>query len=259
VLVTPAIAIVSSSIANPTVLTTATPHGLATGDTVTVAGHSGSTPAVSGTYTATVLSPTTLSVPVNVTVAGTGGTVTRAAAAPVLTLADAKLHTRLDPNVTTEDVAVMNWVRAATLQVEKETGVELLAKTYDVTGSAFPGYNGTITLPFGPLLAVTSITTIDSAAAPHIFAAADVVADTASIPGRIGLVDAGYWPTDLRWFDPITIRVIVGHASIALVPEPLLQAVRLAVAWHSANREPSAIERGSYDWLIGLYQSVTVA
>lgn len=259
VLVTPAITIVSSSIANPTVLTTLTPHGLATGDTVTVAGHTGSTPAVSGPLLATVLTPTTLSVPVNVSVAGAGGTVTRTTAAPVLTLADAKLHARMNADITTEDVPVANWTRAATQQVELETGIKLLPQTYDLHGSGFPVYSGPIVLPFGPLLAVTSITTVDSAAATQTVAVADYVADTASIPGRIGLIDAGNWPSDLRDFQPITIRVIVGHASIGLVPEPLLQAVRLAVAWHAANREPTTIEKGSFDWLVDPFRSISVA
>jgi hypothetical protein len=73
--VVPLTTITSSSVANPTVITCATPHGLTSGDTVLIAGHSGSTPTVNGERVATVLSTTTFSVPVNVTVGGTGGTV----------------------------------------------------------------------------------------------------------------------------------------------------------------------------------------
>lgn len=80
--VKPAVAtILTSSVANPTVLTTSEPHGYQTGDTlVVVAGHSGSTPAVNGTYTVTRTGARTFTVPVNVTVAGTGGTATPPAA-----------------------------------------------------------------------------------------------------------------------------------------------------------------------------------
>ena len=69
------IAITSSSVADPTVLTTAA-HGITVGarDVVTIAGHTGSTPSINGTFEATALSSTTLSIPVNVTVGGTGGT-----------------------------------------------------------------------------------------------------------------------------------------------------------------------------------------
>lgn len=69
-------AILTSSVANPTVITTATEHGLRTGENAEIAGHSGSTPSINSTYVVTVISDTTFSVPVNVTVAGTGGTVT---------------------------------------------------------------------------------------------------------------------------------------------------------------------------------------
>ncbi len=69
-------AITSSSVANPTVITTTTPHGIKTGQTVTIEGHSGSTPPINGTHIATRTGASTLTIPVNVTVGGTGGTIT---------------------------------------------------------------------------------------------------------------------------------------------------------------------------------------
>lgn len=70
------VAITSSSVANPTVITTATNHGLATGNKVILRNHSGSTPTLNGTvYTVTVTGLTTFTIPVNVTVGGTGGTI----------------------------------------------------------------------------------------------------------------------------------------------------------------------------------------
>ncbi len=67
--------IVSSSVANPTVITTDAPHNLLTGAEVEISGHSGSTPALDGNYTVTRIDDTTFTIPVNVTVGGTGGTV----------------------------------------------------------------------------------------------------------------------------------------------------------------------------------------
>lgn len=72
-----AVVITSSSVANPTVVTTATPHGWASGQLVRIAGHTGSTPTINGDRTATVTGASTFTVPVNVTVGGTGGTVTK--------------------------------------------------------------------------------------------------------------------------------------------------------------------------------------
>lgn len=65
--------VVSSSVGNPTTIT-APGHGLTTGDTVIISGHTGSTPSIDGTYTVTVIDEDTFTIPVNVTVAGSGGT-----------------------------------------------------------------------------------------------------------------------------------------------------------------------------------------
>ncbi len=71
--------ITSSSVANPTVITTSdaatlAAGGLATGQVVNIASHSGSTPALSGLYVATLTGDHTFTIPVNVSVGGTGGT-----------------------------------------------------------------------------------------------------------------------------------------------------------------------------------------
>jgi hypothetical protein len=83
------LAILTSSIAAATVLETASPHLLASGMSVDIDGHLGATPAIFGTFVVTVLTPTTFSIPLTVTVAGTGGTMTPgmgATALPVVTI-----------------------------------------------------------------------------------------------------------------------------------------------------------------------------
>ncbi len=75
-------AITSNTLANPTVVTTTSAHGLATGDQVYIV-ESNSTPSLNGLRTITKLSATTFSVPVNVTVAGTAGYFKKASLAVV--------------------------------------------------------------------------------------------------------------------------------------------------------------------------------
>jgi hypothetical protein len=80
-----AINLTSNSVANPTVVTTSTAHGLVTGDTVLIANHTGSTPAINGTKVVTVLTATTFTVAVNVTVGGgASGTVASEPTARIL-------------------------------------------------------------------------------------------------------------------------------------------------------------------------------
>jgi len=73
-----AIPITSNTLANPSVVTTPIPHGLATSDIILISGVITSTPSINGQQTVTVISPTQFSVPVNVTIAGTGGSFVRA-------------------------------------------------------------------------------------------------------------------------------------------------------------------------------------
>lgn len=69
------VAITSSSIANPSVIT-APSHGLTTGNKIVIRNHTGSTPTINGTvYTVTVTGANTFTIPVNVTTGGTGGTI----------------------------------------------------------------------------------------------------------------------------------------------------------------------------------------
>jgi len=75
VLVLNNVGITSSSVANPTTITTSAPHNLTTGNQVNISGHTGSTPAISGVYTVTVTGANTFTIPVNVTVGGTGGSI----------------------------------------------------------------------------------------------------------------------------------------------------------------------------------------
>jgi hypothetical protein len=73
----PIITITSNSIANPTSVLCAAPHGLVTGDSVTIAGNITSSPSINGDWPIIYIDPTHFSVPVNVTVGGTGGTATK--------------------------------------------------------------------------------------------------------------------------------------------------------------------------------------
>lgn len=78
--VVPSVAIVKSDPGTAAVITTATPHKLKSGVSVTLSGHGGSTPSLNGTFLITVLTPTTFSLLHKVseavfasTAGGTGG------------------------------------------------------------------------------------------------------------------------------------------------------------------------------------------
>ena len=76
-------AIATSSVANPSVITTSLTHGFETGDRIYIHSHVGSTPDITGFHIITKISTTQFSIPVNVTVGGTGGVAYRANASIV--------------------------------------------------------------------------------------------------------------------------------------------------------------------------------
>ncbi len=67
--------ITSSSVADPTLITTSAPHAFVVGSVILIAGHTGSTPSLNGAWTVTAIpTASTFNIPVSVTVGGTGGT-----------------------------------------------------------------------------------------------------------------------------------------------------------------------------------------
>jgi len=73
----PPVALATNTQANPTVFTVTAGHSFQTGDTVTIAGNTGSNADPNGTRVVTRINATTFSVPIDCTTAGgTGGTAT---------------------------------------------------------------------------------------------------------------------------------------------------------------------------------------
>ncbi len=233
-LVQPAVTIVSSSLANPTLITTVAPHYYVTGDTVTVAGHTGSTPTINGSHVVTVLTPTTFSIPVNVTGAGTAGTVTRTILVEPLTLTEGKLRAELSwATDAARDALMSGFIAAARSKVEQDTAVALLSQVRDVYYDALIGDAVTLPSQSMPLQAVSSIKSTDTSNVVNTLDASNYVVDTAS--GRIGLALGGAWPSDLRPFQPIVIRIVSGWRTIAEIPPLLLHAVGLLTAHYATQ------------------------
>lgn len=262
-LVQPSTTIVSASAAAASVITTSTPHYYVTGDTVLLAGVTGSTPAVDGSRVVTVLTPTTFSIPLTVTVAGTGGTATRTTPVEPLTLAEGKLRAGLDWTTgDARDALMSGFISAARAKVEQDTGLALLTQVRDVYYDAIGGAVLALPSQSKPLQAVVSVSSVDTDGVTNVLATDQYLVDTAS--GRIGLSDAGAWPTDLRTFQPYVVRIVAGYASIAAIPPLLIHAVGLLTAhFATLGRDLASVDQASlvpmgYEDAIAAYVPVTV-
>lgn len=229
--VQPVIAIVSSTNGNPSVVTTATAHGLWTGDTVAIEGHSST--ALNGTQTVTVLSPTTFSVPVGGG-AGTGGTMTRQTGTEPLTIEEGKLRAGLDWVVgDPRDALMASFIAAARQKVEQDTGRAIVLTYRDVTYDWLPNlYAIPLPWPSVPLQAVESITYYTAGGIATVVPV--TVYEYDLIQGAIGLAPAGSWPTgDLQHFGAYVLRILSGYPTKAAIPPLLLHAVGLLTAHYA--------------------------
>lgn len=166
-----------------------------------------------------------------------------------MSVAQAKAHLRLD--VGDEDSLVASWIKAARQQVEQDSELKLLTQTWELALDCFPYDMEPINILTGPVQSVTSLKYYDHANVLQTHATTNYTVDVSSIPARIGLTWSGYWPTDLRLFQPGLIRFVAGWTSADQIPEPLIRAMALWIGWFSENREPTPFERSAYDALLG--------
>lgn len=184
--------------------------------------------------------------------------------APVVepvTLAEAKLHSRVD--TTADDDYITALIVAARRSIEDMTNLALVEQTWDWVldafprGEALPAPQGTwefysaytegmFYLPKNPLISVTSIKYIDTSSVEQTWGAGNYTVDTASRVARIYPVYNGEYPTDVRDYPKaVTVRFVTGYQHSGAspedftdkVPQQLKQAILLLTGHFYKHRE----------------------
>ncbi len=180
----------------------------------------------------------------------TGLIVTSEPADEPITVAEAKLQTRVDS--TLDDTLIAAYITAARKYVEMYTGRTLVETTYQLSLDRFPlgtfspshmwsnpGEYGEIELPRPPLVSVTTIKyDRDTDGVETTLSASNYRVDTDSEPGRITPSFSNVWPTPR--FQTSCVRIVYkgGYGAAADVPESFKQAMRLLVGMWYVRREP---------------------
>ncbi|MGI9159861.1 MAG: head-tail connector protein [Saprospiraceae bacterium] len=157
-------------------------------------------------------------------------------AGAVISLADAKLHLRVEHNA--EDAYIPLLVDTAEALVAGRdgwTGRALMPQTWRLTLNAFPEHE-CLRLPLPPLVSVSSVTYYDAANALQTFNAADYSVLANDTPGRIELNALASWPVTYRRPDAVQVVFSCGYASAAAVPPAIRQAALIVLAALYANR-----------------------
>jgi uncharacterized phiE125 gp8 family phage protein len=156
-----------------------------------------------------------------------------------LTVAEAKVHLRVDENVADEDDLIASLIVAARQHVETYTHRALCTQTWDDKRDGFPC---AIWLPKPPVSAVTSISYVDTSGATQTWAPTNYVTDLPTGPwARAARIVAAYaipYPVTRSVPNAVTIRFVCGYGAPADVPDAIKAGLKLLIGHWYANREP---------------------
>lgn len=149
-----------------------------------------------------------------------------------LSLAEAKLHLRVDGN--SEDTLITSLIVTARSQAEHLTGYALMAQTWEL---ALDEFSGAITLPMPPLVSVTSIKYTDVSGVVHTISSSEYEIDDYGTQARIKPAYGTNWPQARQQENSVLVRYQAGFSSAAAVPQEIKAWMLLQIGHLYANRE----------------------
>lgn len=167
--------------------------------------------------------------------------VTAPSAEPV-TLAEAKLHLRVDG--TDEDDYIASLITVARITCELEARRAFITQTFDLFRECWP--EDELWIPRPPLQSVTSLSYTDyTGNVTTLVANTDYLVDANSEPGRILPAYGKFWPTAiLQPGAAIKVRFVAGYGQAAQVPATYKHAIKLLVGHYYENREEVIVQAG---------------
>lgn len=170
-----------------------------------------------------------------------GPTLRRIVEPPVepVTLTEAKAHCRVD--ISDDDDYITGLIKAARSYCEEWTRTSFVEQTWRYKADYFN--DGGIYLPRPPIIAINSITYIDSDGANTQLTSDLYQVDTDSIPARLWPAWGEYWPYARYQFGAVQIEYRAGYrpagspVDAETVPADIKHAIKLMVGHMYENRE----------------------
>ena len=163
----------------------------------------------------------------------------RLSSAPTLTpvsVAEAKVHLRIDSSFTTDDTYIGTLIDVATLAAENYTNLALMEQTFVLDIDSFPDY---FNLLKGTLrtLTVNSITYKDENNASQTLAASNYVADGSIKPARVYYTPDATIPSTFEIPNAVNVSFTLGFTAASQVPAPIKQAILLMIGTYYETRQ----------------------
>lgn len=154
-----------------------------------------------------------------------------------ITLAEAKLHLRVD--ATADNDLITSMVKAARQWCESYQNRSYITQTITLKMDAFPcdGDYLEIIVPRPRLVSVTSVKYYDTDGVQQTLSDSVYDVDVFSEPGRIGLAHAQSWPGVRGDLNGIEIIYVAGYGAAADVPDRIKHAIKLIVGHLYEHRE----------------------
>mgnify|MGYP000865058529 CR=1 FL=1 len=152
-----------------------------------------------------------------------------------LSLAEAKLHLRVDADITEDDSLITALIVTARQQAEHRTGRALVTQQWRLGLDQFP--DDSLELPLPKLQSVQSVTYLDADGVRQTLAGAkyDVVTD--ELVGRLLPAFGKTWPDCRIRPGSVQVSYTCGYGAAADVPQSIKAWMLLAIAAWYENRE----------------------
>jgi len=163
----------------------------------------------------------------------------------LLSLADAKKQCYvLD---TEDDAFITALISVARRTVEARTWRQLIPATFNLYLDEFPKGDGIIEVWKCPVIGLTSVSYYDTNDVLQTWASSNYEVDLKSEPARIKPVNGETWPDTYEKLNAVQITYTAGYDasdSFHTIPDNLVQAMKLVVAYMFNNRDAVLVSEG---------------
>ncbi len=150
-----------------------------------------------------------------------------------VSLADMKLHLRIESGITADETLITTLISAATTYCQEFQHRSYVTQTRILCFDEFPRW---FSVPYPPLISVTSIVYIDTNGDEQTLAVDQYRVDAGNQPGRITEAYNVTWPSTRDVTNAVTLTYSAGYGAAAAVPDTIKAAIKLLVTHWYENR-----------------------